>query len=298
MGSVSVNGIELAYEVYGEADGLPLVLVGGLGQQLIGWHADLIGAMIDRGYRVIAFDNRDVGLSTHLDHLGEPDLMAILGGSADTLAYRLEDMAADTVGLIDALGLGSVHLLGVSLGGMIAQVVALTNPTRLRSLTLVMSHPGGRTIPPSAEAEAALLRPPPRSREEFVDGAEEASRLIGSPEFAPDIAWVRQRAARVWDRRYNPRGVARQLAAILSAADRTGPLSSLELPTLVVHGQVDPLIPVEGGRRIAAAIPAAELLEIDGMGHDLPRLVWDRILDKLDDVVYRGEAGAGLARAS
>jgi pimeloyl-ACP methyl ester carboxylesterase len=181
---------------------------------------------------------------------------------------------------------------------MIAQVVALTNPARLRSLTSVMSHPGGRTLAPTAAAGAVVLRPAPGSREEFVEAAEEASRLIGSPKFAPDIAWVRRRAARVWERRYNPRGVARQLAAILSAADRSGPLSSLAVPALVVHGQADPLIPVDGGRRTAAAIPAAELLEIDGMGHDLPRPVWDRILDKLDDVVYRGETGAVLARAS
>ncbi|KJE25001.1 putative hydrolase or acyltransferase of alpha/beta superfamily [Frankia torreyi] len=290
MGIVTVNGIDLAYEIHGDDDGLPLLMIGGLGQQLVGWHPDLLAALARRGYRAIVFDNRDVGLSTHLDHLGRPDLGAIIAGRFDLAPYGLADLATDALGLLTALGVESAHLLGLSMGGMVAQIAALRSPERVRSLTSVMSHPGDHRVQPTPEAIGLFLRPAPEDVEQSVLAAHEAHRVLGSPEFAPDEAWLRRRAEIYWDRRASPDGVLRQVAAVLSAPDRTAELAGLRPPTLVVHGGADPLVPVIGGRLTAAAIPAAELLEIDGMGHDLPRQVWDRVLDKLEDVVDRGEA--------
>jgi pimeloyl-ACP methyl ester carboxylesterase len=287
--TVRASGIEIAYEVQGERSGRPLVLVGGLGQQLVGWHPDLVASFVRRRYRVITYDNRDVGLSTHLHHLGDPDLSAAFAGNFAMIPYTIADMAADLVGLLDGLAIDSAHLFGVSMGGMIAQTAALAFPDRVRSLTSVMSHPGDPRVRPSAEALATLLRPAAPTREAFVAAAEESCRIIGSTEFTPDVGWVRSCAGRYWDRGHEPRGVARQLAAAVAQPDRTADLAGLRIPTLVVHGTSDPLMPVLGGRLTAAAVPAAELLEIDGMGHDLPRPVWERVLDKLDDVVLRAE---------
>ncbi len=295
MATARTNDIEIVYEVHGERGGRPLVLVGGLGQQLVGWHPALVASLVRRGYRVVIYDNRDVGLSTHLHHLGKPDLVAIMSSSSPVVPYTVTDMSADLVGLLDGLGIDSAHLFGASMGGMIAQTTALTFPDRVRSLTSVMSHPGDTRVQPAPEALAVLLRPAALTREAFVAAAEESSRVVGSPEFAPDISWIRFRAGQHWDRGYDPPGIARQLAAIIAQPNRTASLAALRVPTLVVHGTSDPLVPVLGGRLTAAAVPAAELFEIDGMGHDLPWQVWDRILDKLDDVVLRGElAGWGV----
>ncbi|ABW10277.1 alpha/beta hydrolase fold [Parafrankia sp. EAN1pec] len=300
MRIVPVNGLELAVEVHGDPDGLPLVLVSGMGQHLVGWHPELLASMVRRGYRVIVFDNRDVGHSTHLDWHGEPDLLAIVNGETELAPYRLEDLAADTLGLMDVLGLDSAHVLGLSLGGMVAQILALTSPERVRSITSVMSHPGDPTVKPTDEAVDLLLRPSPTNLAEFVLAAEESARVIGSPEFALDVEWLRTRSAVLWERRQNPAGVARQLAAVLVAPNRTEALRALRVPALVVHGTLDPLIPVRGGRLTAAAIPSAELMEIDGMGHDLPRQIWSRLLDRLEDVTHHGEtvrADAARTRA-
>ncbi|CAO5246411.1 alpha/beta fold hydrolase [Frankia sp. AgKG'84/4] len=299
MSIVTVNGLDLTYEVHGDDEGLPLLMISGLGQQLAGWHPDLITALVRRGHRVIVFDNRDVGRSTHLDELGPPDLGAVLAGQVDAAPYRLADMATDALGLLAALGIDSAHLLGSSMGGMIAQIAALRSPGRVRSLTSLMSHPGDHRVQPTPEALALFLRPAPRDLAEAVLAAQESQRVLGSPEFPADEAWLRRRTEIYWERSGGPDGVLRQCAALLAAPDRTAELAGLTTPTLVVHGGADPLIPVIGGRLTAVAIPAAELLEIDGMGHELPRPVWERVLDKLEDVVDRGEAGrAPLAAAS
>ncbi|MCM3887274.1 alpha/beta fold hydrolase [Frankia sp. R82] len=291
MGIVTVNGLQLAYEIHGDDGGLPLLLIAGLGQQRAGWHPDLLATLGRRGYRVIVFDNRDAGESTHLDALGRPDLAAVLAGRFERAPYTLADLADDALGLLGALHIESAHLLGQSMGGMIAQVVALRQPGRVRSLTSLMSHPGDHRVQPSPEALGLFLRPAPDSLDASLLAAQEAQQVLGSPEFAPDEAWLAARTRIYWDRRGDPNGLLRQAAALLSAPDRTADLATLSTPTLVVHGGADPLVPVLGGRLTAAAIPAAELLEIDGMGHDLPRPVWDRVLDKLEDVVHRGEAG-------
>ena len=290
MATVRANGIDIAYEVHGEPGGSPLVLVGGLGQQIIGWHADLVAALTLRGHRVVIYDNRDVGRSTHLHHLGRPDLAALLRGEPAVVPYTMGDMAADLAGLLDGLGIDAAHLFGASMGGMIAQTAALTFPARVASLTSVMSHPGAGAVRPTPQALAILMRPTPRNRADFVAAAEHSSAVLGSPGFPADLRWLRERAGRVWDRGHDPDGVARQLAAIVVQPDRTAGLAALGVPTLVVHGTSDPLVPVLGGRLTAAAVPAAEFVEIEGMGHDLPRAVWVRIIDRLDAVVRRGEA--------
>ncbi|MCK9877199.1 alpha/beta hydrolase [Frankia sp. Ag45/Mut15] len=299
MSIVMANGLQLAYEIHGDNGGRPLLLIGGLGQQRAGWHPDLLVALARRGYRVVVFDNRDVGESTHLDALGQPDLAAILAGRFEHAPYTLADLAEDALGLLDALRIESAHLVGQSMGGMIAQVAALRQPGRVRSLTSLMSHPGDHRVQPRPEALGLFMRPAPDSLETSLLAAQEAQRVLGSPEFPSDEAWLAQRTRIYWERRSDPNGLLRQAAALLSAPDRTADLATLTTPTLVVHGGADPLVPVLGGRLTAAAIPAAELFEIDGMGHDLPRPVWDRLLDKLEDVVDRGEAGrASLAAAS
>ncbi|WP_131765321.1 alpha/beta fold hydrolase [Candidatus Protofrankia californiensis] len=299
MGTVQANGIEIAYELHGDSGGLPLVLVGELGQQLVGWHPDLIRAMVRRGFQVVVYDNRDVGLSTHFDHLGQPDLAAAMSGDTDAIPYTLADMAADAIGLMDALGWQSAHVFGISMGGMIAQTAALHFPNRVRSLTSVSATTGNHGVGQAAwDAAAVVLRPVAASREAYVDGAEQIYNIIGSAEFPHDRGWIRERAGLAWDRRYDPHGTARQLIAILAAEDRTPDLARLEIPTLVVHGTNDLLIPVAGGRLTAAVIPSAELLEIDGMSHDIPRQVWDRLLDKLDDVAHRGEAATAARQAT
>jgi pimeloyl-ACP methyl ester carboxylesterase len=298
MTTVHANGVELAYEEQGEPDGVPLLLVCGLGTQLVGWHDDLVAAMVRRGYRVVRFDNRDSGRSSDLAAGGIPDLTGVLTGAA-AAPYSLADMAADTVGLLDGLGLGSAHVLGVSMGGMIAQTLALSAPERVRSLISVSSDTGDREIArPTPAAESLLLTPAATTREEYVQRAEETFTLIGSVQFPVDVAWIRQRAGLAWDRGHNSGGVARQLAAILSGPDRTASLATLDVPSLVVHGSADPLIPVAAGRLAASVIPTAELLEIEGMGHDLPRAVWERILDKVDDVAHRGETATAARRAA
>ncbi|WP_131745350.1 alpha/beta hydrolase [Frankia sp. Cppng1_Ct_nod] len=297
MGTVQANGIEIAYEQHGDSSGLPLLMVGGLGQQLVSWHPDLIRAVVRRGFQVVIYDNRDVGLSTHFDHLGRPDLVAAMSGDTDAAPYTLRDMAADAIGLMDAIGWESAHLFGVSMGGLIAQTAALDFPDRMRSLTSVSSTTGRCEVSrPTPDAAAVLLPPVATSREAFVASAEQVFNVIGSTEFPMDRAWIRTGAGLAWDRRYDPHGTARQLIAILAGEDRTPALARLTTPTLVVHGTTDPLVPVAGGRLTATAIPSAELLEIDGMGHDLPRQVWDRLLDKLDDVAHRGEVAVAGRR--
>ncbi len=299
MGTVQANGIEIAYELHGDSGGLPLVLVGELGQQLVGWHPDLIRAMVCRGFQVVVYDNRDVGLSTHFDHLGQPDLVAAMSGDTNAAPYALADMAADAIGLMDALGWQSAHVFGLSMGGMIAQVAALSFPDRVRSLTSVSATTGNHGVGQAVwDAAAVVLRPVVASREAYVDGAEQTYNIIGSAEFPHDRGWIREQAGLAWDRRYDPHGTARQLIAILAAEDRTPDLARMEIPTLVVHGTNDLLVPVAGGRLTAAVIPSAELLEIDGMSHDIPRQIWDRLLDKLDDVAHRGEVATAARRAT
>ena len=286
------NGIDLAYETFGEHGRPPILLVMGIGAQMIGWHDDFCDAL-SVGHHVVRFDNRDAGESQWLE--GTVDLAACLAGDTSSAVYTLEDMADDAAALIDRLELDSAHVVGASMGGMIAQTLAIRHPQRVRTLTSIMSttgEPGAAT--PTEAATAALLSPPARTREEAMERSVAVGRVIGSPGFRRDEQDVRERAARAWDRGVNPAGFARQLAAIHASGDRTPALASVRAPTLVVHGEDDPLVPVTGGRATAAAIPGADLWVVPGMGHDLPRALWPDLIGRVGALVGASE----VARAA
>jgi pimeloyl-ACP methyl ester carboxylesterase len=290
IATATVGDIELAYETFGDPADTPLLLVSGLATQMIGFADEFCAGLADRGLFVIRFDNRDIGLSTHLHAAGVPDLGAIGRGDLSTLHYGLGDFAADTVGLIDALGLDSVHLVGTSMGGMIAQLVTTTYPERVRSLTSIMSTTGDRSLPgPSEAATAILYAPPARDRDSAIQRQLETYRVIGSPGFPFDDEAIRARAGLAFDRAHDPAGVARQMAAIGTTHDRTADLGKVAVPTLVIHGSDDALVNVAGGRATAAAVPGAELVVIEGMGHDLPRPLWPEFTDRIAGLVARAE---------
>ncbi|MGY1687454.1 alpha/beta fold hydrolase [Geodermatophilus sp. SYSU D00867] len=274
--------VELAYETFGSPGDPPLLLVMGLATQMIGWPDEFCRMLAARGLYVVRFDNRDIGLSTHLDDAGAPDVLAVMGGDHSGVPYRLADMADDTAALLDALGIDSAHVVGASMGGMIAQTLAVRHADRVRSLTSIMSTTGDPAVGAPAEAAiGVLLAPPATDRESAVQRAVDTYRVIGSPGFEFDEHGLRERAGLSFDRAHNPAGVARQLAAILASPDRTAELARVAVPTLVVHGEHDALIDVSGGRATAAAIPGAELLVVDGMGHDLPRVLGPQLVVRI-----------------
>jgi pimeloyl-ACP methyl ester carboxylesterase len=278
------NGIEIEYETFGDPGAQPLLLIMGLGAQMISWEDAFCAQLADRGFRVIRFDNRDSGLSTWLDEAGLPDMAAALSGNAQP-AYRLDEMAADAVGLLDALGIREAHIVGASMGGFIAQLVAINHPDRVLSLTSIMSGPGGAEgVAPRPAGAAVLVLKPPATREERIEQAMSIRRILLGPADPFDETVERARATRAVDRAYNPFGTGRQLIAILAAPGRVERLRTVGVPTLVIHGVEDVLVPVENGRIVAAAVPGARLLELDGMGHDLPKRVWAQVLDGIEQV--------------
>ena len=277
--TVKANGIEIAYETFGSPDARPLLLVMGLGAQMIVWHDDFCAALADRDFHVLRYDNRDAGLSTHLHDAPPPDVAGAMAGDRTTASYTLDDMADDAAGLLDELGIPSAHVVGASMGGMIAQTLAIRHPGRVRSLTSIMSTPSPRIGSPTEAAAAALMAAPPTSREEAIERALASSKVIGSPGFPPDEEWLVEAAGIAYDRAFDPLGVARQLVAIQASGDRTEQLREVRVPTLVVHGEDDPLVQLAGGRATAEAVPDAELIVIPGMGHSMPRQVWPQIVD-------------------
>jgi pimeloyl-ACP methyl ester carboxylesterase len=287
------NGVELEYETVGDPEGRPLLLVQGLGAQLISIEDGLCQELAARGFLVIRYDNRDVGLSTWFDHARPVDLGAIWGGDHATLAYTLEDMADDAVAVLDAAGVASAHVAGISLGGMIAQLLATRHPARVRSLASIMSTTGDRAVgQPTGEAARVLVTPMPSDREAFIEQAVINAKAIGAGTAFPfDAEAVRRGAARGYDRAYHPRGTGRQFAAILAAGDRTAALGQVRVPTLVMHGTEDQVIGASGGEATAAAIPGARLLLVPGLGHELPPGFWPTLADALVEVANRG---AGL----
>ena len=283
MPRVGSNGIQLEYEAFGDRSARPLLLVMGLGGQLIMWDEEFCEELADNGHFVVRFDNRDIGLSTHFDEHGLPDLdelvAAFTSGAPARSPYSLDDMADDTAGLLEALDLEDAHVCGASMGGMIAQALAIRHPSRVRSLVSIMSTTGEGGLPgPSAEAMQVLIGPPPTSREEAVEQGVKTWSVIGSPGFPFDEERTRERAGRFYDRAHHPAGQARQLAAIVAHGSRREALAGVSAPTLVIHGDADPLVPIEGGRDTVAAVPGAELLVIEGMGHDLPPGAWPAII--------------------
>jgi len=289
MPRAQANGVELEYEVVGDPAARPLLLVQGLGAQLVSIEARFCAELAARGFKVIRFDNRDVGLSTRLDGAGTPDLAAIWAGDHSSLAYTLDDMADDAAGLLDAVGVRRAHVAGISLGGMIAQLLAIRHPEKVLSLASIMSTTGDRRVgQPSAEGAGVLFTPMPAERDRYLEQAVANARLaLAGSAFPFDPDAIRRVAARGYDRAYDPGGVGRQLAAALAATDRTEALRSLRVPTLVVHGDVDRLVGVSGGEATAAAVPSARLLRIPGLGHELPPGAWPTVADAIAENASR-----------
>ena len=286
----TVGDITLCYESFGDPQDPPVVLIMGLATQMIAWHEDFCRELAERGHHVVRFDNRDIGRSTRMDDVAPPRPSELISRRIRRPAYTLETMAADTAGLLDALGLDSAHVVGASMGGMIAQTLAAHHPERVRSLVSIMSTTGHRWKgQPAARVMPLLLAKPPRTKEESIERIVKVFRLVGSPGFERDEDELRRQGALAWDRGPSAAGAARQLAAILASGNRTVALGRITAPTVVIHGRSDRLVAPSGGRATAAAIPGAELVEIEGMGHDLPRGVWPRIIDAIDDVVERAE---------
>ncbi len=287
--------IEIAYESFGDPQASPVLLLMGLGTQMLGWPDGFCETLAGHGLRVIRFDNRDIGLSTHLTDAPLPDVRAALLGDASSASYRLSDMAADTVGLLDALGLDSAHLVGASMGGMIAQTAAIEHPLRVRSLTSIMSSTGAPSVGQATpRALEALLSPPAATRAEAIDRTVAIVRVIGSPGFELDEPDLRRRTGLAYDRSNDPIGVGRQLVAIAASGNRTTALRSLSVPTLVMHGADDPLVDVSGGRATARAIPGAELVVYEGMGHHLSPGLWAEIARRIAALAQRVDAERGI----
>ena len=289
MPKVNANGIDIEYRTDGDPSEPPLLLVMGLGAQLITWPQGFVDRLCERGFFVIRYDNRDSGLSTKLE--GIPEITALFGGDTTSAPYTIEDMADDAAALLAELGLSRVHVVGASLGGMIAQALTIHHQDRFLSACSIMSTTGDRSVgAPTGEAITALLRPIATSREEAIEASVAGSKVIGSPAYPVDEQVLRTRAAAAYDRSYCPEGTARQLAAILASPDRTEGLHGVELPFLVLHGESDPLVTLSGGQATAEAVPGAKLLTYPGMGHDLPEVLWDEFADAI-------AANTGLAGA-
>jgi pimeloyl-ACP methyl ester carboxylesterase len=276
------NGIEIAYETFGEPDRPTLLLIMGLGMQMVAWDPEFCGMLADRGFHVVRFDNRDVGHSTKIEGGPKPNPLAAMVGFTGSASYRLDDMADDTAGLLDHLGADAAHVVGASLGGMVAQTLAIRHPGRVASLCSVMSTTGNRRVGmPRLRAFMTLLKRSPKEREAYVEWVVGVVRIIGSPGFPFDEERIRRRAGEAFDRSRYPIGIARQLVAVSASGDRTGELRKLRVPTVVIHGTDDPLIPIRAGRATARAIPDSKLVEVPGMGHDLPPQAWERIVNEI-----------------
>lgn len=292
MPNVKANGIQMEYDTFGDRSFPALLLIAGNGAQLIFWEAEFCELLAKAGLFVIRFDNRDTGLSTKFDEAGVPDIMAAIKASMEgkyvAAAYSLDDMADDCVGLLDTLHIEKAHICGASMGGMIAQVVAYRHPQRVLSLISIMSNTGNPNLPQGQpDAIAAVVAPPPSEREAYIEHNMNVWRKIWSPGFPFEERRARIYLEKSYDRSYYPQGMARQNIAILARGDRSALLSFIKAPTLVIHGSGDPLIPVEAGKDTARVIPGANLLIIDGMGHDLPTGVWPEIVTAISRHIKR-----------
>jgi pimeloyl-ACP methyl ester carboxylesterase len=284
------NGIAIAYETFGDPSDPPLLLVMGLGMQMIHWDPAFCELLAGHGFRVIRFDNRDTGHSSKIESSRRPNVLAAMAGNSRSAPYRLNDMADDAAGLLDHLEIEAAHVVGASMGGMIAQQLAARHPDRVLSLCSIMSTTGARVAGlPRLGVLGILFRKAPRDRDAYVEHFLRIFRRIGSPGFALDEERARNLARAGYDRCFYPAGVERQLVAIVASGNRTADLRRITAPTLVIHGRDDPLVPLRAGRATARAISGAQLLVIDGMGHDLPREAWPQIADAID----RNAARAG-----
>ncbi|QKW08525.1 alpha/beta hydrolase [Streptomyces sp. NA04227] len=290
MARTTANGIEIEYETFGSAGDPALLLVGGLGQQLTAYPEGLCRLLADAGFHVIRFDNRDSGLSWgHPDDTPRPDWGAIVTGDYASAAYLVADLADDAAGLLDALGITGAHLVGMSMGGMIVQQLAISRPDLALSLCSIMSTTGDRAVGrPTPEASTVLFAPPQADREAAISQQVHALQFLSSPGHPTPEEELRAYVTGDYDRARRPLGTARQLAAIMCSPDRTPDLAKLTLPTLVIHGEDDPLVDVSGGRATAAAVPGARLLAVPGMAHDLPRQLWGLFTEEIAGVAGKG----------
>ena len=284
------RGITLCYETFGDPADPTVLLVMGLATQMIAWHEDFCNELAGRGFQVIRFDNRDIGRSTHLQGR-PPTIPQLLVRSKRPAGYTLAHMAADTAGLLRTLDVSPAHVVGASMGGMIAQTLAAFHPEHVSSLVSIMSNTGSRRSgQPSLRVFPAFLRRPPHDREEYIAHVQRLFEAIGSSGLPRDSDEIRAMAEASFERNHDPEGPGRQLAAIIASGDRTAELRAIDVPTLVIHGTADPLVSPSGARATARAIPGAQLMMIDGMGHDLPRVIWPQIIDGIVDTASRAEA--------
>jgi len=288
--TTKANGLELAYEQIGNPGNPPVLLIMGLGSQMISWPDGFCEQLAERGFHLTRYDNRDSGRSTHLTDAGTPDIEAFIRGEEQEPPYLVADMADDAAGILEALSLSPAHVVGVSMGGMIAQSLAIQHPRDVRSLTSIMSTPSIALGAPTDEALAVLVAPPAMSKEDYIEQSVRTFAAIGSPGFPFDEKWQRMIAAESYDRDPDPSGRARQLLAVISSPDRTPGLNHLDVPTLVIHGKEDPLCRPEAGEATAAAIPGAELVLEEGMGHDLPEALWHHIIARIEAIAHRADA--------
>ena len=291
------NGINICYEIFGEASAEPMLLIMGLGGQMVLWDDAFCEQIAVRGFRVIRFDNRDVGQSSKLTggkRLTWLELLKLRFLKIPVTApYTLRDMAEDTIALMDVLGIRSAHMVGASMGGMIAQEIAITFPERARSLISIMSTTGNPKLPqPAREAISILMAPPPRSRDEYIARFERNWRVLRAGRFPEDEALDRSRAERIFDRGLNPAGVGRQIRAVLASGSRKERLHKVKAPTLVIHGTADPLVDPKAGQDTAVSIPGAKLMMVQGMGHAIPMAMWPEIIDAIDKHAHRASAKA------
>ncbi|MFW9846394.1 MAG: alpha/beta fold hydrolase [Candidatus Thorarchaeota archaeon] len=277
-----VSDIEIAYDTFGNTSDPPMLLIMGLGAQMIRWDVAFCKAIAAQGRWVIRFDNRDVGLSTKFEEAGVPNVIGLVQGQAVDVPYKLRDMAEDAVGLLDALGIEAADVVGVSMGGMIAQTLAIHHPERVRTLTSIMSSTGNPNLPqPTAEAMAFLLAPPATSRDEYIENSLKSAKVLHGPHYPFNEDYVRNYSEISYDRCYHPQGFSRQFSAVLASGGRNKELANVKIPTLVIHGDADPLVPLEGGKDTAKSIPDAELLIIEGMGHSFPTEVAPQIIQAI-----------------
>jgi pimeloyl-ACP methyl ester carboxylesterase len=284
------RGIELCYQTVGDPDDGPMLMIQGIGSQMIGWPDRFCELLAERGFFGIRSDNRDSGRSTWLTDFGVPSVTAAWEKRLERPPYLFTDMADDCAGLLDALGVDAAHVVGASLGGFVAQTLAIEHPERVLSLASIMSSTGSSRVgQPTPAAMQALMTRLPDDHDGYVEGIVAARRVIGSTGFEQDEAWIRETAGRAYDRGYNPDGTQRQLVASICSGSRHDRLGEIEAPTVVLHGAADPLIDASGGRATAEAIEGAELVIIDGWGHDLPPGVWERVVDAITQNAKRAQ---------
>lgn len=294
MADVKANGITITYDSFGDDTNPALLLVMGLGGQMIAWDPEFCNMLASRGLYVIRFDNRDTGLTSHFDQEGVPDMQQLvvdlMRGQKPTVPYTLDDMANDAVELLSVLGIRKAHVCGTSLGGMIVQAMAINHPTRILSMTSMMSTTGNPELPKAApSAVAALTSERANNVDRAMQRAVDVAKVIGSTAFKIDEDRLRQRAKEAFERAFYPEGVARQMAAAIAHGDRRSALQRLNIPSLAIHGTDDPLIPVSGGIDTHKNIPNSKLLLIEGMGHDMPVGAWQQIVDAVIDLTSRSQ---------